>query len=396
MRTSLFPNALHTSAAIVFAQLLTAQTIVVSGGGAALQQAIDTAPPGAHLLVQPGAYSAITVRRGMRVQLLAGTSILNVGGPAVSVVSVPPGETFVLEGVGNTVQEARVQSCVGDVVFANVDFLYDSSSTNGLQVVSCSGAVTFQDIGPTIGAPWGGSMPILDSAQVSFHRAVMRRPLHVTNSRVAMTDVTTPAALSMLGGLRVDSGSVFVAGGSLAAAAQFSLLTPLPAVTVAGGQLTVTGGAVLTAAPAVFSPATAPAISMLGGSLRLDPSVVLNPVPGAPPIAGPGQVQTLRIPSLGLAHAGTTMTGNVFAGAGDAVFTLAGLSMTPAPTPWGDAWLSPADPILDVTVLPASGTHSFAKTFANVPPFVVLTVQSVALSPSGALVVGAPVRLVWD
>lgn len=70
--------------------------------------------------------------------------------------------------------------------------------------------------------------------------------------------------------------------------------------------------------------------------------------------------------------------------------------MSPVPTPWGEAWLSPADPILGTVVLGVSGASAFPYPLASVPPLAVLAVQSVALTPSSTLVIGAPARIVWD
>ena len=74
----------------------------------------------------------------------------------------------------------------------------------------------------------------------------------------------------------------------------------------------------------------------------------------------------------------------------------AGTATAPYSTPWGQAWLLPSDPVLDITILPASGTASFSRTFAAVPPFFVLSLQSVAIDPSSGLTIGAPVRFAWN
>ena len=59
-------------------------------------------------------------------------------------------------------------------------------------------------------------------------------------------------------------------------------------------------------------------------------------------------------------------------------------------------WLLPTDPLLDVTIAPPSGTFTFGRSFAAVPPHFALVLQSAAISPNGALVVGAPLRFVWE
>jgi hypothetical protein len=55
---------------------LAAQTTwVVSGGGAALQQAINSAAPGDTLDVQAGTYSPITATRGLHIKLRSGAHV---------------------------------------------------------------------------------------------------------------------------------------------------------------------------------------------------------------------------------------------------------------------------------------------------------------------------------
>ena len=119
-------------------------------------------------------------------------------------------------------------------------------------------------------------------------------------------------------------------------------------------------------------------------------------VTGTPPTTGPGTIVIAPVPSVVATHSANQLNAYVQAAPGSAVFTFAGLVTSPYPTPWGEAWLLPTDPILDVAILGASGTSSFSHSFASVPTFVVLTLQPVVLSPAGALSIGTPVRFAWD
>jgi hypothetical protein len=127
--------------------------------------------------------------------------------------------------------------------------------------------------------------------------------------------------------------------------------------------------------------------------VRLDPSVTLV---GSPPIVGPGTVLVAPIPSLDVAHTTATLTVTAVGQPGDVLVTFAGLVSPPYATPWGEAWVLPTDPILDGTLLPAAAATTFSRTFASVPPFVVLTLQSIAIAPASTLRIGVPTRFAWN
>ena len=81
---------------------------------------------------------------------------------------------------------------------------------------------------------------------------------------------------------------------------------------------------------------------------------------------------------------------------GSLVFTLGGFPTAPYTTPWGHAWLQAWDPVLHFAVMPITGTSTWSRTFVSVPPWLELTLQPVALTPSAAVVIGAPTRFVWN
>jgi hypothetical protein len=377
------------SAALVsfaFAGLATAQTIVVSGGGAALQQAVVAAPVGAILDVLPGSYTPVVATRGLRISLRQGATVsapVLSGVHGVRIWGVPAGEQFVLEGSG-TVTAIAIGLCAGDVVVNGIDH---AEPFVPVTVGGCTGAVTFhRTTCRGAGAVPLGWIVVDASTNVSFTACTLPC-MTVQGSRVGLNGCTNWNAHGSRPGIDVVSGSVVVDGGTVAGGLVGFLPTPAPGIRLAQGEVVLTGSAVIRPSPV---PIPSAAIETTGGSLRRDPSVL---VLGA--ITGPAVVQHVEIPSLTVAHTANALAVTLTAGLGSVVFTFAGLPTSPVPTPWGDAWLSPLDPILDVVVMPPSGVHSFVWPFASVPPFAQLVVQSVALTPS-SLTLGAPVRFAWD
>lgn len=380
------------AALLAVAGLARAQTILVQGGGAALQQAINTAPVGAVLDVHTGIYAPVAVAQGIRITLRAGADVVSAPypstAPAVTVSAVPAGQQFVLEGAGSATGLA-IGPCAGDVV---IDGINHGPAPNGAQTTAisgCTGAVVFQ--GTTCVDAVGharGTIDVGNCAHVSFTACTLPC-MTVTNSRVGLDGCSTLNAFTVLPGIDIVSGSVVVTGGVIAGGLMFSFPIPMPGIRLAQGEVVATGGALIRHSP--WIPPQYNAIETTGGSIRLDPSVQLV---GA--ITGPATLAYGEIPSLAATHTANALSVALTGEPGSAVFTFAGLLMSPVPTPWGDAWLSPLDPILDVTLVPASGAWTFATTFATVPPFFTLTLQSVAITPAGELVIGAPTRFAWD
>jgi hypothetical protein len=279
--------------------------------------------------------------------------------------------------------------------------VFDGTSVRGVlsatavsTVVSCTGPVVFDDVlfgpPPLATAIAQGELHVTDSAHVSCRNSLL--PLvSATNSNLALTaSAIRSTGLATLGGLHVVSGTVWLQGGEVNGPIFYSFPIPFVAIRVDGGELVATGGAVIRRN---WLPSTLPAIETTGGSLRLDPSVVVT---GTPPVVGPATVVTAPVPSLDVATTANTLVVSAKGVAGNVLVTFAGLPSAPWASPWGTAWVLPTDPILDVAVLPPSGFRVFNHTVASVPAFTVLTVESVALDPVGNLVLGAPARFAWN
>lgn len=376
------------------ASLVAQSTVVVSGGGAALQSAINLASPGDTLIVNAGIYTPVLCTRGLRLELQPGAEV---GAPnsstlAVRLQAIPASDTFVL--TGGLVFGVGADACAGAIVVDRAELRGGPGPLVPPMVWNaCTGPVVFDEVAfapPAVTAQ--GQLRISNCAQVSLRECHLPS-LVLSGSRVALADCTVRpiGVASAVAGLHQTSGRVSICGGAISGSFLFSLPIPTAGIRIDTGELVLTGGALVQRAS--WLPVSGPSIEANGGIVRLDPSVT---VLGTPPITGAGTVLTTPIPSLAVSHTATTMTVALAGGPGSALITFAGLPIAPYTTPWGDAWLLPTDPILDLVVLPASGTSSFARTFAAVPSWFVLTLQSVELSAAGALTIGAPVRFAWN
>ena len=385
------PNAASLLLPLLASVALAQTTHVVSGGGAALQLAIHAAAPGDILDVMPGSYTPVTATRALRISLRSGAAVIvpsqSTFVSAITVSSLPAGEVFVVEG--GTVAGITASACAGAIVcnrFANSFGIWGGAFS---RIDACTGPVVFQDVDTQ---STFGQLFILDSAQVSFVSCALPW-VSVTNSNATFADIDIHP-YGGVEGMRIVSGSVSITDSRIYGGLAASWPYVDAAILLQGGDVVVTGTTRLSASPP--SPlGIKPAIETSGGTVRIDPAVVLI---GTPPISGPAVVTFAPIPSLAVARlpGSTNFTVSPTTSPNDLVFTLIGLPAPPLALPWGDAWLDPANPILDVTIAPPSGTWSFTRSLAAVPPLLVLVVQSAALSPAGTIAVSPPVRFVWD
>ncbi len=376
-----------------FGAVLAAQTTwVVTGGLSGLQTAINNAAPGDILDVMPGFYWSVTCTKGIRIALRPGAEVGSLSSPTVSmqIASVPAQATCVV--TGGKVFGISISQCAGTVVVDGVIVEYFTANTP-MAIQGCSGPVVFDGVNHHSGggALARGHIQIANCAQVSFTTC---QPAYMTvaNSSVSLTDsFLSPFGVGM--GLHQQSGNVTVNGGRITGAPVPWFVPMAPGIRLDQGTLTLAGGAIIEPSPVPGGPiAQAPGILTTGGAIRRDPSVVVLSLG----ITGPASINTTPVPSLAVTHAATTMNVTVRGEPGSAVVTFAGLPIPAYATPWGEAWLLPTDPILNVTLMPLTWTSTFTHSFAAVPPFFALVLQPVALRPNGNLVVGAPVRFAWN
>ncbi len=365
-------------------------TFVVAGGGTSLQTAINTAAPGDILDVMPGSYVAATCSKGIHIALRPGAEV----GPALSttisllVSALPANETCIVSG--GKVAGLSISQCAGTVVVDGVAIYFVNQTTPQL-VANCTGPVVFDSVDHT-GYPnlSYGLLQITNCPQVTFTNC-KPAAMTVLNSAVCLAHSTlTPYGFGT--GVHLQSGSVTVHGGRITGALTASWPVAQPGIRLDQGTLTLTGNASIEPSPAGLVAIPTPGIATTGGAIRRDPGVVVLGLP----ISGPASIDPTPSPSLAITATASTMNVSLRGEPGSAVFTFAGLPFPAYATPWGEAWLLPTDPILDVAILPATGTAAFTHSFAVVPPWFVLVVQSVALRPNGDLVVGAPFRFAWN
>ncbi|MCA8964180.1 MAG: hypothetical protein H6838_00420 [Planctomycetes bacterium] len=383
------PTLRHIAFVFVVAGTALAQTThVVQGGGAALQTAIAAAAPGDRLVVQPGNYDPVTCSIGVDIDLTSGATVEAAAGlVGLRIANLPAGQTARV--LGGRVEGISILQSAGTIVVHETSF---DTQVVPWQFSQCTGPVMFQGatgLSPTTVAV--GSLDIDGCAQVSFTGCVLPQ-LRVSQSRVNLSQSWVhPMQGNGVAGLHVLSGDVTVVGGTLNGTFQLSFPIPTVAVRVDGGTFTATGGTLIDRASFPYQPAHS--LEVNAGAVRLDPSVIVG---GTPPIAGAGSVTFTPVASLVANHTATTLSAVVTSEPGSAVFTLAGFPSPPYATQWGDAWLQASDPVLHFAVMPATGTSSFSRSFAGVPRWLELTLQPVALRSNGAVVLGAPTRLLWD
>lgn len=363
---------------------------LVQGGGAALQNVLNIAAPGDTLDVMPGTYTQATTTIGVHVALRPGAVVetLALNGTALTIHTLPAGQTFRL--TGGMVAGFGALNCTGDVTVVGVGPAGITMAVTRVQ--GCTGAVLFDYVDfvvPTTPLVYG-LVDIGSSAQVSFHRSRLPQ-MRIATSNVSLANVTVPPVYGFVPALHVVSGHVTIRGGAFTGGATASWPTAHPGLLLDQGEVVATDGTAFVASPAYWIFNT-PAVVTNGGSLRLDPSVTFS---GFVPITGPATVQFTEIPGLLATTGAQSLTVGTSGLPGSILVTFASVPRAPLATPWGDAWLLPTDPILDIVVLPAGGAASFTRQFATVPPHVTLVLQSVALTQQGTIELGVPTRVGW-
>jgi hypothetical protein len=296
---------------------------------------------GDRLLVRAGTYGRCVTSKGVTVLGEAGARIVTQGVsiPALRVTGLPAGRTFTLDrlaiahdpffGDGVTLQGNQGRVCLDDVVVqGNAAFPSTRQRFPSLSVHGCD-FVTVDE-----SALLGGAGVEASTAQ-----------LFVTRTRV-----TGMNAYDLLGG-SIGSSAAFTIGsggevwlsqvdadGGRGTTAQSS--APAVSAPIGGASLTIAGdgrAALRAGAPNGF-PFPRSAIQMVAGDLRIAPSVVLVPNPGAPPIAAPTtRIVVAPVPFLTVASAppAGALALEVNSAPGDALFLAVGLPGPPLVVPFG-------------------------------------------------------------
>ncbi len=377
------------------------QTIVVTGGGPALQNAIISANPGDRLDVFAGTYSAVLVDKGIYIDCRAGVRVYGNGVPALTAKAVPGnqllrirgGEFLTSKSVWPTFEASmRVDSNTGSVVLESPKLPLVSVYNTRITVINCSGTVVVR--GVDVGSAIFDTSPftVIGSARVVFEDCANLTPVGVRTSNLILRNCRIRPANSTKG-FSVKSSKVSVQGGRIEGGVMFSLGYGLPAISMSSGELTLTDGAVIAAYTLMGSSDSA--ISTSGGTIRLDPSVQLISSM-TNPISGPAIVTNQIIPSISTSFSGRQLTSTVRAEPFSVTGTFVSWSVIPFTSPFGPLWVDFTAPILDLATMPASGSYSFTGTVPVLPPDTLIVLQPISVTRAGALVTGAPLHLLFD
>lgn len=400
--------------AFLFASLalppgLAQQTIVVQGGGAALQQAIDGANPGDVLDVHAGTYDAVLIQKGVHVVCRSGVSVVHAQGSALTIRGVPAGESMSWRGgelsastPGNPLWTPvlGVENCAGAVLLRTIRPRLTApvlAFTAYLRVLACSGPVVLEDFVAGMANIELSRVAITDCAQVVFRDSADIPPLDVTRSNLLL-DGCQILEHNSARGMIVTASDVTVRGGSIRGGLAFSFAVGMPAIALESGVVTLTGGARIIGFGTSTAPQiAAPAIDSSGGRIRLDPSAQLvSFLPN--PIRGPALVSHEPIAQLGSSgnRSGAPFLVDVHGEPGSLTATFVSWAVSPTATPYGQLWVDPRAPLLDLAVLPAGGVRQLSATMPNLPLRSLLVMQPISWTSAGTLVVGAAATVVVD
>ncbi len=368
---------------LVAAPTTSQRTTVVTGGGGALQAAVGAAQPGDTLLVRAADYDETVVDKGVALFCDPGVRIGSGQDAGLTITALPAHQAFVMHG--------------GQVRFSTQIFGVPGS----VQISNCQGPIVFDRVGFEVGTSWSEErlprIQIDSCAQVSFTDCGAFPAVRVADSTLSVTGagigpITNPIGRSSfeITRSRVSIHQCGFTGGQ----GSISFFFASPAIHLYSGELTITRSTI--SGGTWGGQVHAEAISSEGGTLRHDAATRFLSQAAAP-ITGPVAVSLAPIPSLtaGGVPAGAPITVATHAEPGS--FTVAFVSDLVAPwnlAGFGDLWVRPDSPFLYAAVVPATGTLSAT---AIVPPTLAdaaLALQPVSLTAAGALVVGAPERVV--
>jgi hypothetical protein len=352
-------HALVAAAAAVL-PLAAQQTIIVSGGGFALNQAIAAASPGDLLIVRAGNYVPAWSDRGVSILCDPGVIFESAFGPSLGARGIPVGQTFLLRG--------------GTIQFIG--------HAGGPVVQSCQGAVRFEDLvhnQPPIGA-------ISDSANVSFRNCHLSH-VEVRNSTVALHGCNGVGRI-FESALLIRSGNVTISGGSFTGGGQ-APFSAMPAIVLEAGLVTITGDSNTTIAAAGGTSGSVPAIATTGGTIVLDPSVTLRGN-ASPAVTGPAFVDVVRVPYASVQLDPSLLRASIFAEPSALSAALLSWSVPPLPTPFGTLWVHALASVVDFGVVPAGGVRTLQLTVPPLASALPIILQPASLGVNGRIVLGAP------
>ena len=352
--------------AFALASALSAQTIV-SGGGTAMQLAINAASLGDTLLVQAGDYFPITIDFGLTVICEPGARFLNTpADPSVNILSLPVGQT--VRWFGGEMAAAQ----------PNGEF----------RVFFCDGVVAAEGI-------LSENCIVNDSPQTSFTNCVFTERTLVDRSTVTFTSCTLQrhqfCAGATCSSLEIQDGTATLVDSTVIGPPGLAPIFPASAgiyinvgtVRLAGPGTSVSSGG---------NPIIPPIVVNGGfGSIEMDPAVLVN---GTPSGAAP-TVMTIPSTATTGGASGAVVPFTSYSEVGSLSVTLVGLLSPRLPTPFGEVWLMPPAITVLVGVVPANGSLSGSIVVPATAYAQAVTFHNVALLTGGNLVIGPPTVAIY-
>jgi hypothetical protein len=374
------------------------QSIVVRGGGTALQQAVDAATPGDRLDVHAGVYLPVRISKGISIECRPGVIVRGSNATALIVDRVPAAEALsivggVFEGGGLLAgPPILIEGCAGVVVVDGIGLRAPSPVRNSLSVTSNTGPILFRRVDVGTDDYFLTAASVSNCAQVSFSHCPNLPPLRLSSSRVAVEGCVIVGRNASIG-MWIGSGDVSVAGGLVMGSFEFSAANPLPAIQIDAGRLSLAGMGSIVAGR--FGALYASAIELLGGELRLAPTVAVVSSHRNPIHIRGGQLVTAALPAASVdgVAPGAILTIDLLAEAASLTAVFVDLPRAPISMSFGDLWVSVESPVLDLRVTPGSGSYAVSGPLPHSLPLgLPVCMQPVSLTMSGLLWVGPAAR----
>jgi len=351
-------------AASLLATGLCSQT-TVSGGGAALQNAITAAAVGDTLLVQAGDYDSVLIQKGLTILCDPGVRVLSSSVTPVSMNQIPAGQTGRWHG-GELVQNGVVAS---------------------FRVFFCDGIVEVE------GMSCAGCI-INDSPQSSFTDCSLAGRNQVDNSTATFSNCvlhrTQFCSGSVCSSLEVvDGGFAMVTDSTITGPPGLVFFPASPGIYVDNGTIQLSG------INTIVSPgaATIPAVNFgpLGGTIESDPLVTINGT------VANGTVTTTTVTSSATTGgtSGATLNVDTYSEPGSFAFAFVGLPLPRVATPFGDLWMTPPVVTVSAGVVPASGVLAGSFVVPAGAAGEALTFQPASILTNGNIVLGVPTVAVY-
>ncbi len=371
-------------------------TVVVRGGGPALNLAIQQATPGDHLIVRAADYDALLVDRGLRIECDVGVrfdanAILGSGS---RIFGVPAGQWLSIRGgvmAAGSISRLEIHRCTGVVTWVAPTF--EAAGLRGTISIENSASVSIESpVFPAVSALGNGWLFSVTGSATAVSACTNCAPFDLHQSSVSLDGVSVPSTYG-IGSLLADASHLSITGGSLPGS-NFNLgQISLPGIRMTNSDATITGGARITAGTGQTG--LQGAIEGDNSLLRLDPSVQLV-APGTA-VRGTIGVDPRTVPQLELPRRITSAAAFdmwTHGAAQDVVFVLFDLPGPTLATPLGSLWITTSAPILDLVAIPAGSTATVRHyTAPSLPAALPLVFQAIRIGASGEMTLGTPSRV---